>query len=56
MLLLFLSDGNPSDASFNNRTKKFETKKYKKIVKNICKMYKERLTFGLFGFANKELD
>jgi len=53
MSILFLSDGRPSDAW--DIGKKVDHRRVREeiilLVRNICKMFKERLTFGFIGFA-----
>lgn len=50
MSILFLSDGRPSDGYGVEERYKIELD-ILSMVNEICAIYKERLTFGFFGFA-----
>lgn len=52
LLLMLLSDGRPSDASsYFKSEKKYAKDQILNVVREIGKKFRERLTFGAFGFA-----
>jgi hypothetical protein len=55
--LFFFSDGRPSDFTTNKEFTKDEMcQKIYQLVYKECILYKERLTFGSFGFGKEETD
>ena len=51
--VLFLSDGWPSDHEYL-RIPAYDNELIFKITKKICSKYRERLTFGFFGYAHDD--